>query len=361
MKNKIAFLVPYPIGDAPSQRFRFEQYLMFLNQEGYEYSSFSFLDKKHFNILYQPGHFFFKSWGILKGFINRFLLLLQLNQYSIIFIHREVTPIGPPIFEWVISKILKKRIIYDFDDAIWLKNTSDTNHFISTIKRHSKVSLICKWSTIVMCGNHFLMNFSKKYNNDVIYMPTTIDTENSHNQLKQQVNEMVTIGWTGTHSTIKYLYEIEPILFRLQQELHFKFVVISDKNPLFSKLDYDYIPWNKKNEIKDLLRFDIGIMPLLNEEWAKGKCGFKALQYMALGIPSVISSVGVNIEIIEDGVNGYLVDTDSEWTQKLSALINSTQLRMTLGKEGRKTINEKYSVLANKQKFLDSLKKATKA
>ncbi len=223
MKNKIAFIVPYPKGVAPSQRFRFEQYLSILEQECYEISFFPFLTNKDYNLIYQPGKLLQKSFGIFIAFIKRFLLMFRLKQYSIIFIHREASPIGPPIFEWIIAKVLRKEIIYDFDDAIWLKNTSDSNHFISSIKRHSKVASICKWSSIILCGNHFLMSFAKKHNSNVAYMPTTIDTQTGHNQIKQHKNKSVTIGWTGTHSTIKYLYEIEDLLFDLQQKLHFKF------------------------------------------------------------------------------------------------------------------------------------------
>jgi len=359
MKSKIAFIVPYPKGLAPSQRFRFEQYLPLLKQDGYLTSDFPFLTQNDFHILYQPGHLFLKTWAIIKGFIKRFFILFQLKKYSIVFIHREVTPIGPPIFEWVISKILKKKIIYDFDDAIWLENTSDTNRFVSSIKKHSKVSSICKWSATIFCGNHFLMEFAKKYNNNVAHMPTTIDILNTHNKLKQHNDDTVVIGWTGTHSTIKYLYEIEDILYNLQEKLDFKFIVISNKDPDFSKLDYDYKTWDKEREIEDLLCFDIGIMPLLNEEWAKGKCGFKALQYMSLGIPSVVSPVGVNIEIIENGVNGYIVNNKQEWEEKLSSLIKSMALRNQLGKEGRKTVIERYSVDANKNMFLSYFNQIT--
>ncbi|PCJ01402.1 MAG: group 1 glycosyl transferase [Flavobacteriales bacterium] len=356
MKNKIAFIVPYPKGIAPSQRFRFEQYLTFLQEEQYATSIFPFLTDKDYNLIYQPGKILLKSSGIFLAFLKRFFLMFQLSGFNLVFIHREASPIGPPIFEWIIAKVLKKKIIYDFDDAIWLENTSDTNHFVSKIKRHSKVASICRWSSLILCGNHFLMDFAKQHNTNVAYMPTTIDTQITDSQIKEHRNDDVTIGWTGTHSTIKYLYEIEDVLFELQEKLRFNFVVISNQKPQFKKLNFTYIPWNKEQEINDLLNLDIGIMPLLDNEWAKGKCGFKALQYMALEIPCIISPVGVNTRIIEHDINGYLAKTDNEWKEYLTSMILSKELRTKYGKKGRETIINNYSVIAHSQHFSSFIK-----
>lgn len=353
MQIEIAFLVPYPVGFAPSQRFRFEQYCSILQENNYKVFCFPFLSERDFNLLYQPHNYFRKSWSIVKGFSKRILLMFQLGKYAIIFIHREASPIGPPIFEWMISKVLKKKIIYDFDDAIWLKNTSASNQLVSNIKSHSKVASICRWSSLIMCGNHFLMNFAEKYNDYVVYLPTTIDTINQHNQLKEHSEGIITIGWTGTHSTIKYLREIELVLANLQKKTLFNFTIISNKDPLFKCLKYNYISWTKENEINDLLRIDIGIMPLSDTEWAKGKCGFKALQYMSLGIPAVASPVGVNTEIIKDGESGFLASTQEDWVAKISYLINSVDLRKKIGLAGRKIVLNKYSVRANKDVYLN--------
>jgi len=355
--NKIAFIVPYPIGIAPSQRFRFEQYLPYLKESGYTFQSFSFLSSKDYQRLYQSGLFVQKSASIVKGFLRRTILMFQLSQYHVIFIHREASPIGPPIFEWIITKILKKKIIYDFDDAIWMKNTSQSNKLISNIKHHSKVESICKWSEMVLCGNLYLMDYAKRYNTKVAYMPTTIDTENLHNSTKIHDDQKVTLGWTGTHSTIKYLYAIEDLLTELQKQHQFDFIVISNKDPQFKNLNYTYISWNKATEVKDLLKFDIGIMPLIDDEWAKGKCGFKALQYMALEIPCVISPVGVNTGIIQDGINGFIAKSENEWSEKITLLINSKEKRTQIGKEGRETVIKKYSTLSHKNAFLMQFEK----
>ena len=354
MKKKIAFIVPYPRGVAPSQRFRFEQYIPMLEQNDFDTTFHPFFTNEAYHLIYLPGKFTKKSLGVFIAFIKRFLLMFQLKHYSIVFIHREASPIGPPIFEWIIAKVLKKKIVYDFDDAIWLENTSQSNQLISRIKRHSKVESISKWASLILCGNHHLMEFARKYNLNVEYIPTTIDLVNGHNQLKQHKNQnKVVLGWTGTHSTIKYLHEIEDVLLELQKKYNIQINIISNKEPVFKKLAFNYIPWVKEKEIEDLLFFDIGIMPLLNNEWAKGKCGFKALQYMALGIPSVISPVGVNTEIIKDNNNGFLASNNNEWIEKISKLIESKVLRESIGNSGRLTVLEKYSVKSTKKKYLN--------
>src|SRR5690606_37637078 len=138
------------------------------------------------------------------GFFRRKILLFKACKYDYIFIHREVAPLGPPIFEWFLAKMLQKRIIYDFDDAIWLTNTSENNKLAAGLKWHQKVDAISKWAYKVSCGNTFLCDYARQFNNNVVLNPTTIDTENMHNPalLQKQVNSVLVIGWTGTHSTL---------------------------------------------------------------------------------------------------------------------------------------------------------------
>ena len=171
---KVLFIIPYPWGETPSQRFRFEQYFDVLKREGYILRIASFLSPGVWKIFYKKGHFWSKSRGIVKGFFNRILLLLAVPQFDRVFIHREVTPVGPPIFEWIIAKIFRKKIIYDFDNAIWLPNTSKENKIVSKFKWHQKTGWICRWSHRVSCGNDFLANYAKRYNQKVVLNPTTI-------------------------------------------------------------------------------------------------------------------------------------------------------------------------------------------
>ncbi len=358
MAKKILFLVPYPLHESPSQRFRFEQYFSLLQSNGYRYTVHSFLNSSNWRAFFKEGGYRVKGKGILSGIAKRIIVLFKSLMYDFVFIHREVAPLGPPVFEWILAKILRRKIIYDFDDAIWLTDRPNESWLLRTGKFRKKVGLICKWSYKISCGNEYLCHYASTFNKNVVYNPTTIDTENLHNPIlytskNAPVNKVV-IGWTGSHSTLKYLTEIVPMLQKILFEYpQVEFKVIADQNPtLLSLPSVSFIPWNPATEIEDLMRFDIGIMPLPDDKWAKGKCGFKALQYMALAFPAVASPVGVNSKIIDHSINGYLCNTPQDWETALRKLIEEPELRKSMGANGRMKIIEHYSVLSNASTFL---------
>ena len=351
---RILFLVPYPSGRAPSQRFRFEQYFDALTAHGHTYRLAPFISVATWNILYQPGRSTKKARGILAGFARRLLLLLSVPTYDFVFVHREAAPIGPPVFEWLIAKVLRKKIIYDFDDAIWLANTSDANKMAAGVKWHHKVTYTCRWAYKNSCGNTYLANYARQFNLVTVVNPTTIDTVHLHNQVRDQTAPgRLVIGWTGTHSTLKYLDQVVPVLAKLEAEgLDFEFRVISNQSPILPLRSLIFLPWNKDTEITDLLGFHIGLMPLEDDLWAKGKCAFKALQYMALGIPALVSPVGMNTEVVQHGQNGFVCATPADWEASLRQLLGDAGLRQRLGQTARQTIEQRYSVRANTANFL---------
>ena len=350
---KVLLVVPYPQGVAASQRFRVEQWLPMLREQGIRYKLAPFWRQNNWLILYQPGHTLQKALGFLIGMIRRFLLLFRLSAYDYVFIHREATPLGPPWFEWLAANIFRKKIVYDFDDAIWLPNTTAGNQIAARYKQHQKVSGICRWSYKVSCGNSYLQAFAQQYNPTAVYLPTCIDTERYHNQLKQQHTQRVVIGWTGSHSTLPYLSLIEPVMQRLEQQYDFDFLVIADKKPALRLRSMKFILWQKQTEIEDLLQINIGLMPLPDTEWAKGKCAFKALQYMALGIPAVVSAVGANMVVVPDGEAGYTCTLQQEWYERLDQLLLQPALRTEMGQKGRAWVETHYSVQAQQHTFLN--------
>ena len=350
--KRILFIVPYPTESAPSQRFRFEQYFDILEKQGFQIEIAPFWSSSAWLLLYEQNQTIIKIFALVAGIVKRFMLLFKIHGYSMVFIHREALPLGPPIIEYIIARVLKKKIIYDFDDAIWLPNTSEQNSIAARLKFHHKVNYICKWSWKVSCGNVFLADYARKYNQQVFINPTTIDTDYHLPGSNKTSDELITIGWTGTHSTTKYLKLLVPIFLELKKKHAIKVMVISDQPPDWDYPDYEFIEWNKEKEIEQLRRFDIGIMPLYDTIWEQGKCGFKALQYMAIGIPTIVSNVGVNIRIIKHGENGFLCDSQQDWSDYLSKLICSKTERKTMGAAGRKTVIESYSVLANTELFL---------
>jgi glycosyltransferase involved in cell wall biosynthesis len=351
---RILFLVPYPPGRAPSQRFRFEQYLNLLTAAGHQYHLAPFISVATWDILYKPGQAAAKAMGILGGFLRRTKLLFSVPKYDFVFVHREAAPVGPPVFEWLIAKVLGKKIIYDFDDAIWLANTSEANKIAAGVKWHHKVADICRWAYKNSCGNAYLANYARQFNPRAVVNPTTIDTVHLHNQVRDQAAPgRLVIGWTGTHSTLKYLDQVVPVLARLEEEgMDFEFRVISNQPPNLPLRSLVFLPWRKDTEIADLLGFHVGLMPLEDDPWAKGKCAFKALQYMALGVPPLVSPVGMNTEVVQHGQNGFVCATPAEWEASLRQLLQDASLRQQLGAAARTTIEQRYSVQANTPNFL---------
>jgi glycosyltransferase involved in cell wall biosynthesis len=353
MAVKVLFLLPYPLSRAPSQRFRVETYFELLQRNQIDFDINFFFDEKAWRILYKQGSFFQKLCSVIKGLLKSFsLILFRTGKYSYIFIHREAAPIGPPFFEWWLAKVLGKKLIYDFDDAIWIANVTESNKIARFVKCFWKVKWICKWSYKVSAGNHFLADYARQFNDNVVYNPTCVDTENRYNLIVDQQQSPLTIGWTGSHSTLQFLADALPVLKEFEKKHHFRFLVICDQKPNFDLKNMEFIPWNKETEIQDLSKINIGIMPLKSDAWSEGKCGFKIIQYLALGIPAVASPVGVNKEIIEHGQNGYVCATDKEWIEYLTELLENEEKRIFFGKKGREKIVREFSIASNASTFL---------
>ncbi|HQQ96900.1 MAG TPA: glycosyltransferase family 4 protein [Cyclobacteriaceae bacterium] len=350
--GSIAFVVPYPLGIAPGQRFRFEHYLPHLRERGYKIKVYPFLCTSTYSILYKPGRVIRKLIGVTGGFMLRILQFPMFLRADWIFIYREATPLGPPMIEWLLSQVFRKKIIFDFDDAIWLPVVSAENPWITRLKYPAKIKFICSISHRVSVGNQYLFDFAKQYTSRVQINPTVLNTDTSHVPMKKQDDGIVRIGWTGSHSTLPYLKIIETVLQHIEQRYpNVEVVVIADQPPTLALNRLNFIPWSKANEAADLNRIDIGIMPLSTDEWSLGKCGFKALQYMAVGVPAVASPVGVNRDIITDGIHGFLCDTESSWEAALVQLIEQPGLRRKLGAAGRQHVTENYSVSVNAGAF----------
>jgi glycosyltransferase involved in cell wall biosynthesis len=351
---KILFIVSFPPRLHSSARFRIELYEKLLEEQGFSYDTEYFWNKEMYKVLYTKGNIPKKILGLLTGFIKRFSLLFRVAKYDYIFILRETTPIGPPFFERICSGLLRKKIIYDFDDAIWISQASVNNAIVKNLKAVWKVKLICGWAYKVSVGNNYLYNYAAQYSKNVILNPTCVDTKYMHNKLKSQhSNEArIIIGWTGSFSTLIHLNYVVDALQELEKKYTFDFLVIADQNPHLPLKNFIYKKWEEDTEIVDLLKCNIGIMPLKEDEYAKGKCGFKLIQFMALGIPVVASPVGVNEQIVDIGINGFLCRTKQEWMESLEKLLLSTQLRQEIGIKGREKIEQYYSLESNSQNFL---------
>lgn len=354
---KILFIAAHRPGRSPSQRFRFEQYFNFLKANGFDFD-FSYLisedDDKKF---YSSGNYFTKFKVLIKSSLTRVRDIGRINNYDIIFVQREAFMTGTTYFEKKFSKS-RAKLIFDFDDSIWLSNVSDGNKNLEWLKDYSKTGKIIEMSDLVIAGNQYLANYALNFNQNVKIIPTTIDTD-YHRKKKFPDTESenssgICIGWTGTSTTLKHFQLIIPALKKVKEKFGEKiyFKVIVDNKFDETSLGIKATQWRKQTEIEDLSEIDIGIMPLPENDWSRGKCGFKGLQYMALEIPTVMSPIGVNNEIINDGVNGFLANSENDWIEKISRLIESEELRKKIGGEARKTVIARYSVESQKNNYL---------
>jgi glycosyltransferase involved in cell wall biosynthesis len=349
---KVLAIVPSLYDTSPGQRFRIEQWEHLLREKGVEITYSPFETEELREVLHQNGNFLPKIQNIIRNMSHRRREVKTLKAFDLVYIFREAALLGLPWFERRIADS-GVPIIFDFDDAVFVAYKSPSNGYLSYLKFPNKTGEICRLSAHVMAGNQYLADYAKQHNQNVTIIPTTIDTEKYQVTEKKADSEAITIGWSGSFSTVQHLDTIRGVLQELAKQEKFHLRVIGTPNYELSGVETEALNWRSETEIEDLRKIDIGIMPLPDEAWSKGKCGLKALQYMALGIPTVCSPVGVNSTIIQDGENGFLADGKDEWIGKLKRLLHSSELRKKLGMAGRKTVEESYSAKSQAPRVFD--------
>lgn len=352
--KKILFLAHHRLNRSPGQRYRFEQFFDYLQKnEILCYLSFIIYEKDE-KALYYSKNIFGKVKLALNSIIRRIIHIKNIKDFDLVVIYREALPFKSTFFE---NYIAKKKIpmVYDFDDAIWVKDVSEVNKKISFFKDEKKIEKILPLCKYVTCGNEYLANFALKFNSNVVIIPSTVDTDIYKPIKKNNINSPVKIGWVGSHTTIKHFELISDVYLELKTKYNNKveFIVIGDENYKNEKLNLQGKKWENDKEVQLFNSFDIGVMPLPNNDWTKGKCGMKGLLYMSVGLPTVMSNVGMNKDIINDGINGFLPTGNQEWIDVLSKLIEDKDLRTKIGNQGRETVLEKYSKNVIKKTYLN--------
>jgi glycosyltransferase involved in cell wall biosynthesis len=342
-----------------------------LQNHGFECHFSYIINAEDDKFFYSAGNYLKKLIILLKSFAIRLKDVLKANQYDIIFVQREALMLGTSFFEWCYAQS-KAKLVFDFDDSIWLHTVSNNNKALGFLKNANKTKEIIAISDLIFAGNSYLAKYALQFNSNVKIIPTTVDTDKFSpsvaadfspqkfidSRLKSTATDkIVEIGWTGSFSTIEHLRFGLPFLYKIAEKYahQVSFKVIGDANFYDEKLNVRGIAWNSVTEVTDLQSIDIGIMPLPDDEWTKGKCGFKGLTYMSLAIPTIMSPVGVNQEIISHGENGFLATTETEWIENLSLLIENTLLRQKLGLAGRQTVIDRYSVLSQRDFYVKYL------
>ncbi len=348
----ILFVASHRPGRSPNQRFRFEQYLPHLAANGFHCEVSYLVEASDDTYLYTPGHFIDKLRFVRRSVAKRRRDVARMTDFDIVFICREALMTRSTHFERAFRK-KGARIVYDFDDSIWLSNVSDANRRWSWVKDASKTSKLIALADSVFAGNGYLAEYARGFNNQVLIVPTTIDTGEYQPRTSRPEGPIV-IGWSGSITTIQHFQYAIPALKAIREQYgdRVTFRVVGDGGYRVPALGITGLPWRKDTELDDLRAMDIGIMPLPDDEWARGKCGLKGLQYMALGIPTIMSPVGVNSTIIRDGENGFLAHDVEEWVAKLGHLIDDADLRRRMGAEARISVEKDWSLDAWKDRYL---------
>lgn len=360
-KKQLLILSLHCPNRSPSQRFRFEQYIPLLTSHHWSITHSYLLNVEDYAFFYKKGAYLYKIYILLRSLFIRFRDVIQASHFDAVFIQRESFMLGTTIFERLISGMGVK-IIYDFDDAIWLSNVSESNKELEYLKRPTKIKYLLHIADCVIAGNPYLADYAKQFNAHVKVIPTTIDTDTYKPCVRFRNKKVVSIGWSGSLTTILHFDFITPILEEIQKKFQDKveFLVVGAKSYQHERLNIKSIAWTAETEVASLNHFDIGIMPLPDNNWTRGKCGLKALQYMALGIPAVVSDVGVNASIVRNGKDGFVAKSSQEWVAYLSLLIEQPHLRKEMGTKGRQRVEQYYSLHSQSELYLNTINSVNK-
>jgi glycosyltransferase involved in cell wall biosynthesis len=346
--KRVLFLVAHPIEDAGC-RYRVYQFLPYLENAGYECVVAPFSTASLFRALRRKGHFSSKILHTVYCGIRRFLQLAGVGQFDLVIIHREVFPFFTPALENAVLRRSRK-VMFSFDDAIYAghHDVGSLNHpFLYRLKYGRGVDEILGRCVHVVAGNRILGDYAQRINPHVTVIPTVVDCNYYRYREPRANNDApITVGWMGSRSTVSYLQFVEPALKgiarRYPGRVQFRFFGHPEYKPDLSASIS--LPFQLGSEIADLHSLDIGIMPMPDTDWTRGKCAFKAIQYMATGAVAVASPVGVTTDLIKHNHNGLLASSVDEWFQSLSALVEDPELCRRLSLRARRTIEDSYSL-----------------
>jgi glycosyltransferase involved in cell wall biosynthesis len=349
---RILFFPEYDTRGA-SSRYRIYQYLPYLSEAGIYYEVSFLFGNSYLTARYADSKKFYLL--ALLCYIKRVFSFFRAFKFDLIVIEKELFPYMPAYFEWIL-KVSGKKYIVDYDDAIFHNYDLNRNRLLKYFLRN-KIKNVIKYSSAVIVGNNYLYEYAVKWNNNVIKLPTVV-SYNAYNSVRSQKNDNeFTIGWIGSPTSSHYLLPFIDVFRKLQQpDVKFKFIGADKKIQVnFKDISADWIEWNPETEIADIKSFSVGIMPLDDTPWSRGKCGFKIIQYMACGIPVVASSVGANREIVINNSTGFLAETMDDWFICLSKLSKNIALQKTMGEAGFSLFKDKYSVEILKTNYLKIL------
>jgi glycosyltransferase involved in cell wall biosynthesis len=355
---RVLCLVTLPTLGA-GNRLRFEQYGPLLRAEGIELVVSPFFDAAAYRVLYRGGQLPRKVMGVLKGTLRRLADVWRARSHDLVVVYRESAPIGPPLFERMLG-IWGVPFVFDFDDAIFLGPIHPVNRRWSWLRHPSRVAETTRRARSVIVSNEYLASWARKYNRDVTIIPTAVDPDR-HRPLERPAHDRIVLVWTGSGTTSPYLHLLDgPLttLARKRDDLVLRVIGGEYEHP---EVPVWQLRYDLEGEPADVAMADIGVLPQPDDEWTRAKGAFKALVYMAAGLPVVASDVGINKEVIVDGETGYCVSDDAGWVRAIERLAGDRTLRARLGAAGRRRVEERYSIRVHGPRLAAALRAAVRA
>lgn len=328
-----------------SSRLRFLQYLPYLEQQGMRVTASPLLDNRYLVRLY--GEQTRSLHAIVAGYGRRLAALLAARRHDLLWIEKEIFP-GLPAWpeEWLRS--IGIPYVADYDDAVFHNYQRHANRGGANILP-GKIDSVMRHATLVTAGNDYLAQYALRAGAQrVERLPTVVDLTR-YPIGPAGPRDGFTVGWIGSPLTARYVHLVDAALASLRQRGEIRLVLVgADRGHSFPPgVPMEIRPWAEETEAADIMDFDVGIMPLPDGPWERGKCGYKLIQYMACGKPVVASPVGINKTIVEHGVNGFLAETRRDWVDALSRLRHDPLLRRRMGEAGRKKVEDCYSLQQN--------------
>lgn len=348
---KILFLPKYSYSGA-SSRYRTHQFIPFFRKEGIICDVKSFFDDEHINTINKSMRGL--SLRLLFFILRRIKILLKVKKYDLLFIEKEIIPYFPPIIEFILQ-LFGVKYILDYDDAIFHNYNKTKNIFIRIFLKN-KINSIIKKASYIIVGNTYLENYALKFNKRVAKIPTVIDLNKYKLDTEIKKNEGFIIGWVGSYYSSKYFVSIIEALQLFEKKYKCEIRLIGFNKNLLTKdikLPINVIKWNKYSEIKEIQKFTVGIAPLLDSPFARGKCAFKSVQYMACKLPVITTPIGANGEIIKHNINGFYANTKEEWFKYIEYLYQNPDVVNEFGERNRKLIEKEYSVQSKLKQYIE--------
>jgi len=278
----------------------------------------------------------------------------RLSQFDVVFLQKRLLS----RLELMALRRQSRRLIYDIDDAVMFDSAGGDDR-----RRQQRFAAVARSADLVVCGNQFLADEAARHTKRVVIVPTCIDTDAFRPDLKKTSHsDGLAVGWTGSRSTNRYLNDLFPVLSQFHGAIQVKIISDTVADFDFARLGgvrAHFVPWSPAVEISEAATFDIGVMPIPDNRWTQGKCGFKLLQYMSLGIPAVCSPVGANREIVHDGIDGLHADNPNAWFQAISRLVHNPRLRETIGHAGRRRVEEAYALSVHGPRLVQAVEGVT--